>query len=127
LSLLPEFWIELWGYYEMFKIPRQSYTAEFEREAVKMVETGQRPAEVARQLGVSEQTLNNWRKAVAAGKFDCVRDFTPRRKSFWEITGDAANSHWDMSVRQNIKLVSFLSKNWLGIRKSGASSVIVLP
>ena len=52
----------------MFKIPRQSYTAEFKREAVKVVEAGQRPAEVARQLGVSEQMLNNWRKASLAGK-----------------------------------------------------------
>jgi transposase len=52
----------------MFKIPRQSYTGEFKREAVKMVEAGQRPAEVARLLGVSEQTLNNWRKAAADGK-----------------------------------------------------------
>lgn len=40
----------------MFKIPRQSYTAEFKREAVKMVEAQQRPAEVAKQLGASEQT-----------------------------------------------------------------------
>jgi hypothetical protein len=38
----------------MFKIPRQSYAVEFKREAVKMVDAGQRPAEVARQLGVSE-------------------------------------------------------------------------
>lgn len=45
----------------MFKIPRQSYTGEFKRETVKMVEAGQRPAEVARQLDISEQTLNNWR------------------------------------------------------------------
>jgi transposase len=52
----------------MFKIPRQSYTAEFKRVAIKMVEAGQCPAEVARQPGVSEQTLNNWRKAAAAGR-----------------------------------------------------------
>lgn len=52
----------------MYKISRQSYTGEFKREAVKMVESGQRPAEVARQLGIAEQTLNNWRKASAAGK-----------------------------------------------------------
>lgn len=52
----------------MYKIPRQSYTGEFKREAVKMVDAGQRPAEVARQLGISEQTLNNWRKAAATGK-----------------------------------------------------------
>lgn len=52
----------------MWKIPKQSYTDEFKQAAVKLVESGQRPAEVARQLGVSEQTLGNWRKSAKAGK-----------------------------------------------------------
>lgn len=52
----------------MWKIPKQSYTDEFKQAAVKLVEGGQRPAEVARQLGISEQTLTNWRKAAKAGK-----------------------------------------------------------
>jgi transposase len=52
----------------MWKIPKQSYTEEFKLEAVKLVESGQRPAEVARQLGIKEQTLSNWRKAAKAGK-----------------------------------------------------------
>ncbi len=52
----------------MWKIPKQSYTDEFRQAAVKLVESGQRPAEVARQLGISEQTLANWRKAARAGK-----------------------------------------------------------
>lgn len=52
----------------MVRIPRQSYTEEFKREAVKLVEGGIKPAEVARQLGISEQTLGNWRKAKASGK-----------------------------------------------------------
>src|SRR5690554_1994084 len=52
----------------MFRIPRQSYTEEFKREAVKLVESGMNPSEVSRQLGISEQTLGNWRKAKAAGK-----------------------------------------------------------
>jgi transposase len=33
-----------------------------------MAEAGQRSAAFARQLGVSEHTLNNWRKAAASGK-----------------------------------------------------------
>lgn len=33
----------------MLRIPRQSYTEEFKREAVKLVEGGIKPAEVARQ------------------------------------------------------------------------------
>lgn len=52
----------------MLRIPRQSYTEEFKREAVKLVEGGIKPAEVARQLGISEQTLGNWRKAKVSGK-----------------------------------------------------------
>jgi transposase len=52
----------------MWKIPKQSYTQEFKLEAVKLVETGHRPAEVARQLGIKEQMLGNWRKAAKAGK-----------------------------------------------------------
>lgn len=52
----------------MWKIPKQSYTDEFKEAAVKLVEGGQRPAEVARQLGISEQTLTNWRKAAKVGK-----------------------------------------------------------
>lgn len=53
----------------MFRIPRQSYTEEFKREAVKLVESGMKPSEVSRQLGISEQTLGNWRKAKAAGNW----------------------------------------------------------
>ena len=52
----------------MWKIPRQSFTEEFKLAAVKLVDDGQRPAEVARQLGIKEQTLSNWRKAAKAGK-----------------------------------------------------------
>lgn len=52
----------------MWKIPKQSYTTEFKLEAVKLVEGGQRPAVVAKQLGIKEQTLGNWRKAAKAGK-----------------------------------------------------------
>jgi len=52
----------------MWRIPKQSYTNEFKLEAVRLVDSGQRPAAVAKQLGISEQTLANWRKAAKAGK-----------------------------------------------------------
>jgi transposase len=52
----------------MLRIPKQSYTDEFKRQAVKLVEDGQRAAAVAKQLGISEQTLGNWRKAAKGGK-----------------------------------------------------------
>jgi transposase len=53
----------------MYKIPKQRYTQEFKQEAVRQVESeGKSPAQVARELGIAEQTLSNWRKASKAGK-----------------------------------------------------------
>lgn len=50
------------------KIPKQAYTLEFKELAVKRVKDGQALAVVAKELGLVEQTLRNWVKAVAAGK-----------------------------------------------------------
>jgi putative transposase len=52
----------------MERIPRKANTYEFKQEAVRLVESGQRVAEVARSLGVVEQTLSNWIKAHKSGK-----------------------------------------------------------
>lgn len=47
----------------------KKYTLEFKLEAVRLVrEGGLRQAEAARQLGISENSLSNWLKALAAGK-----------------------------------------------------------
>jgi transposase len=54
----------------MFKVPKQSYTAEFKVAAVQRVKDGQGFAVVARELGMSEQTLRNWVKAEASGKLN---------------------------------------------------------
>ena len=51
----------------MFKIPKQEYAAEFKELAVKRVKSGEIVGAVARDLGVAEQTLRNWVKAVKAG------------------------------------------------------------
>jgi len=44
----------------MVKVLRRGYTTEFKEEAVRLVEAGQSLSEVARQLGLSKQTLFNW-------------------------------------------------------------------
>ena len=54
----------------MKKIPKQEYTAEFKELAVKRVKAGQSVGAVARELGLIEQTLRNWVKAVAASKLN---------------------------------------------------------
>ena len=48
----------------MKRLPKQNYTLEFKQEAVRQIEVeGKRQADVARELGVIEQTLHGWRKA----------------------------------------------------------------
>jgi len=47
---------------------RGRYTLEFKQEAVRLVESGQTIAAVARSLGVVEQTLFNWIKLHRAGR-----------------------------------------------------------
>ena len=41
---------------------RPAYPEEFRREAVQMLRAGRTPRELAESLGVSEQTLRNWRR-----------------------------------------------------------------
>lgn len=52
----------------MAKGTRARYTLEFKQEAVRLVESGQSVAAVARSLGIVEQTLFNWVKASRQGK-----------------------------------------------------------
>jgi len=50
------------------KIPKQAYTLEFKEQAVRRVKDGQPIVTVAKELGLSEQTLRNWTKAASARK-----------------------------------------------------------
>ena len=48
----------------VFFVPktRPPYPDEFRREALQMLRAGRSPRELAAALGVSEQTLRNWRR-----------------------------------------------------------------
>ena len=50
------------------KTPRADYTLGFKKEAVRLVQGGQRQSEAAASLGISGQTLGNWIKADTAGR-----------------------------------------------------------
>jgi transposase len=52
----------------MDKARRSRYTLEFKQEAVRLVESGQSQASVARTLDVSVQTLLNWVNANRRGR-----------------------------------------------------------
>src|SRR5207237_4343919 len=45
---------------------QKTYSAEFKREAVRLVQTSGKPiAQVARQLGISDTSIHQWRKELA--------------------------------------------------------------
>ena len=52
---------------------RARYTLEFKQEAVRLVRGGEKLSAVARTLGVSAQSLDNWVKAEASGRLRDVR------------------------------------------------------
>jgi len=52
---------------------RARYTLEFKQEAVRLVRGGEKVSAVARTLGVSAQSLDNWVKAEAGGQLQEVR------------------------------------------------------
>jgi len=47
---------------------RASYMLEFKQEAVRLVRAGQPISSVAKSLGVSFQSVDNWAKAEASGQ-----------------------------------------------------------
>jgi len=53
---------------------RRRFTAEFKEEAVRLlVDSGRPLAQVARELGVHENVLRKWKRAVEAGSPDGTR------------------------------------------------------
>ena len=49
---------------------RRGYPGEFRRRVLELVETGRRVAEVATDLGISEQTIYTWRRQDRVDKGD---------------------------------------------------------
>ncbi len=49
---------------------RPAYPDEFRREAVQMLRAGRSPRELAESLGVSQQTLRNWRRQAQVDRFE---------------------------------------------------------
>jgi transposase-like protein len=52
---------------DMTGIVRARYTLEFKQEAVRLVRGGQSLSSVAKGLGVSAQSIDNWVKSDAVG------------------------------------------------------------
>src|SRR3954463_1849458 len=49
---------------------RPAYPEEFRREAVQLLRAGRTPRELSKSLGVSEQTLRNWRRQEQVDRYE---------------------------------------------------------
>ena len=76
----------------MSKIPKQEYTAEFKALSEKRVQGGEGIAQVARELGLVEQTLRNWVKAAKAGKLNPpgTKPVTPEQMELSRVRAELA-------------------------------------
>lgn len=79
----------------MYRIPKQCCTREFKQEGVRQVESeGKSPAQVARELGIAEQTLSNWRKDSKAGKLGAGggKPITPEQRELSRLKAAYRNT-----------------------------------
>lgn len=72
------------------KIPKREFTAEFRELAVKRVKGGHGIGAVARELGISDQTLRNWVKAFEAGKLNgpAAKAVTPEQMELSRVRAE---------------------------------------
>jgi transposase len=97
----------------MFKIPNQAYTAEFKAAAVQRVKDGQGVAAVARELGISAQTVRNWVKAAQAGKLNGAgaKVVTPEQMELSRLR--AENKRLQMELEIAKKAAAYFAKDLL--------------
>jgi transposase len=63
----------------------RKYDEEFKREAVKKIHDGQSVASVARELGVAESLLHNWKRQAVEVSSDAEREVFALRKKLREV------------------------------------------
>ncbi len=95
----------------MTKAKRGRYTLEFKQEAVRLVESGQSMAAVARSLGVVEQTLGNWIKAHRAGRLKGARgkpQVSPEQMEISRLRAELARVTMERDILE--KATAFFAK-----------------
>ena len=63
----------------------KKYDDEFKREALRKVFDGQSVASVARELGVAEGLIHNWKKVVKAGNTPAENELIALKKRLREV------------------------------------------
>jgi transposase len=62
----------------------RKYDDEFKREAVKKIHDGQSVASVARELGVAESLLHNWKRQTREASSDSEKEVIALRRQLRE-------------------------------------------
>jgi len=63
----------------------RKYDDEFKREAIRKVFDGQSVASVAREFGVAEGLIHNWKKRVKAGSTHAENELIELKKKLREV------------------------------------------
>jgi transposase len=97
----------------MFKVPKQAYTTEFKLAAVQRIKGGQGFAVVARELGMSEQTLRNWVKAEQAGKLNGAgaKPVTPEQMELSRMRAEIKRLQMELEIAK--KAAAYFAKDLL--------------
>jgi transposase len=96
----------------MKRIPKQEYTAQFKEQAVSMVNSGKSVSEVARALGLVEQTLRNWVKLAAHGKLhQGVKEITPEQMELSRLRAENARLKLENEILK--KATAYFAKDAL--------------
>jgi transposase len=96
----------------MKRIPKQEYTVQFKEQAVGMIKNGKSVPEVARALGVSEQTLRNWGKSAAQGKLQSgAKEITPEQMELSRLRAENARLKLENEILK--KATAYFAKDVL--------------
>jgi transposase len=101
---------------EVKRLPKQTYTLEFKQEAIRRMEVeGKKQADVARELGIIEQTLHGWRKAHRQGKLaGATSNCKPISEEQMELSRvRAENARLKMEVEILKKATAYFAKEHL--------------
>jgi transposase len=80
---------------------RPAYPLEFRREAVELLRAGRSPRELAESLGVSEQTLRNWRRQDQLDRHERDDGLTTDERA--ELVGLRRENAWLRQERDLLK------------------------
>lgn len=97
----------------MMKMTRARYTLEFKEEAVRLVKGGERAATVAKNLGLSEQTLHNWIKATEKGilKGEATATVSPEQMEISRLRGELSRVKMERDILK--KAAAYFAKESL--------------